>query len=291
MTNDKAIIIEEKPSFSLTTTVALLLLFIGCSFLVFNVGGYNNFISTDLILLTRISVVGVMFFTNFILFHSGRKDKYWKLSFSFLIASIGLLLAWIFGRWYTLIPGISLSTVEGIAIAKVAEVLPIVLSIIVGIWVTEREFTSVFLRGGSIRKSIKLGLLASPAALFPFVALGGLGFSASLHDVISWIPWICVFAFSNALMEELMIRGIFLREYESIFGQRHSLVLTSIIFGLFHQAIIGFPDLITISVYFSIPLVLGLVWGYIIQKSDNIWGAVLAHMVADIFFVLVIFGV
>ncbi|MFW9810559.1 MAG: CPBP family intramembrane glutamic endopeptidase [Candidatus Thorarchaeota archaeon] len=288
---DQADIIEEKPRHSIITNGFLFILFIGSSFLVFNVGGYNNFIPSDLILITRITVVGMMFLTTFILHRSERLNKYWKTSFSLLIVSIGLLLAWIFGRWYALIPGLSTNTVEGAAVAKFAEVLPIVVAIIVGVWLLERNFTPIFLQGGNIRKGLKMGFLASPAALFPFIALGGLGFSASLGEVISWMPWICLFSFSNACMEELMIRGLFLREYNSLIGKRQSLILTSIIFALFHQAIIGFPDILTILVYFSIPLTLGLLWGYVIQESDNIWGAVLAHMIADIFFVLAMFGV
>ncbi len=101
----------------------------------------------------------------------------------------------------------------------------------------------------------------------------------------------CVFATSNAFMEELMIRGIFLRKYESFFCERQSLFLTSIIFAIFHQAIIGYTDFISFSVFMGMTFFLGLIWGYVIQKSDNIWGAVFAHTIADIFFVLAVFGV
>ncbi|MFW9816956.1 MAG: CPBP family intramembrane glutamic endopeptidase [Candidatus Thorarchaeota archaeon] len=282
----------EEHSLSRTMNGFLLLLFIGCSFLVFNVGGYNTFIPSDMRLLTRIAVAGIMFISTYILYRSqGEANRYWKISFSFLIASIGLLMAWFFGTWYYLIPGLSPSTVEGAAIAKVAEALPIILSIMIGIWMVEKDFTPVYVQGGDLRRSIKLGLIASPAALFPFIALGGLGFSASLEALFFGLPWIFLFSFSNGLMEELMIRGIFLREYDSLFGQTQSLILTSVIFAIFHQAIIGITDIITLAYYFSIPLIMGLIWGYIIQKSDNIWGAVLAHMIADVLFFLVMFGV
>ncbi|MFX1485011.1 MAG: hypothetical protein ACFFCP_17675, partial [Promethearchaeota archaeon] len=197
-------------------TGLLSILFIVCSFLVLNVGGYNSFIPLHLILVTRATVTGIFLIATLILYQSkGVLNKYWKVSFSFLIASIGLLFAWVFGRWYTLIPGLSASTVEGAAVAKIAEVLPIVLCILVGLWMVERDFAPLYLHGGDVRRSIKLGIVVSPAALFPFIVLGGLGLSASLATVFSWLPWICAFAFSNALMEELMIRGLFLREYGS----------------------------------------------------------------------------
>lgn len=282
----------EEHSFSKTTNGFLLLLFIGCSFLVFNVGGYNTFIPTELRLLTRIAVVGIMLISTFILHRSqGSLNRYWKISFSFLIASIGLLMAWFFGTWYYLIPGLSPSTVEGAAVAKVAEALPIIFSILISIWIVEKDFTSIYVQGGDLRKSIKLGLIVSPVALYPFIALGGLGFSASLDALLYAMPWIFVFSFSNGLMEELMIRGIFLREYDSLFGQKQSLILTAVVFAVFHQAIIGIADIVSLAYYFTIPLIMGLIWGYLIQRTENIWGAVLAHVIADVLFFLVMFGV
>ena len=88
-----------------------------------------------------------------------------------------------------------------------------------------------------------------------------------------------------------MVRGIFLKKYDSIFGQRTSLLLTSIIFAIFHQAILQYTDPISFSIFLGITFVLGLAWGYIMQKSDNIWGAVLAHAIADILLILTVFGV
>ena len=159
----------------------LLLTFIVCSFLVFNVGGYNNFIPLEMILLTRFLITGASFVVTLLLYRSEVWNKYWRLSFSFLLASIGLLLAWFFGRWYQLIPGLTTSTVEGIAIAKLAEVLPIILTILVGMWIVERDFTPIFLRGGNLKTTFKLGLLMTPVALIPFVILGGLGLSAGIN--------------------------------------------------------------------------------------------------------------
>lgn len=277
--------------FSLLQKGALWLLFIGSSFLVFNVAGYNSFIPVDLILLTRICVVGILLVPTFILFRmEGAWNKYWKLSFSFWIASIGLLLAWLFGRWYNLIPGLSTSTLEGVAVAKVAEVLPIVLAILIGTWLVERDYSPIFVRGGDLRKSLMLGIVALPSSLFPFVVLGGLSLSVGLETIVSGLPWLCAFSFSNAFMEELMIRGLFLKKYDTIFGQKQSLFLTSIIFAIFHLDIIGITDFLSFLGYFSIPLIMGLIWGYIIQRSDSIWGSVFAHAIADIFFVLVLFG-
>jgi len=290
--SEQGTVFEGHTGLSSTSKGLCMIVLTTCSFLVFNVGGYNNFIPTTLKLPARISVVGIMLLSTFILYRlEGKGNKYCKISFSFLIVSIGLLLAWYFGRWYDLIPGLSTSTVEGVAVAKIGEVLPIVLAMLVGTWLIEKDFTPVFIRGGDLKKTFKLGLIISPVAFIPFVALGGIGLSVGLDVIVSWLPWMCAFAFSNAFMEELMIRGLFLKKYDSLFGQRVSLLLTSVVFAIFHQAILEYTDFITFSVFLGITFLLGLSWGYIMQKSDNIWGAVLAHAIADILFLLVVFGV
>ncbi len=282
----------SESEYSPMTRVVLFLFFIGCSFLVFNIGGYNSFVPTDMVLLVRFCVVVVAFIPTFILYRTkGRWNRYWKLSYAFWVTSIGMLLAWFFGRLYQLIPGLSTSTVEGVAVAKIAEVLPIISAILVGMWLVDKDFTPIYLKGGDLKKSLKLGLVASLTAFIPFILLGGLGLSASPAMILSWLPWMCAFAIGNAFMEELMVRGIFLKKYETIFGERPALVLTSVIFGVLHQAIIGYTDLVSFSVFMGMTVILGYIWGFVIQKSNNIWGAVLAHTVADIFFVLVVFGV
>lgn len=291
MEQERSSMDEVETEFSPMIKGVLWLLFIGCSFLVLNIGGYNSFIPSNMIPFVRISIVVILLIPTIILYRTeGRWNRYWLLSFSFLIASVGLLLAYFLGRWYQLIPGLSTSTIQGVAIAKFSEVLPIVSAILVGMWLVDKDFTKIFLQGGNLRKSAKLGGLASLAALIPFVLMGGLGLSTSPAMILSWIPWMCVFAVSNAFMEELMIRGIFLRNYEALLGERQSLILTSVIFAVFHQAIIGYTDFASFSIFMGMTFFLGLIWGYVIQKSDSIWGAVLAHAIADIFFVLAVFG-
>ncbi len=270
----------------------LFIIFTVVSFLTFNVGGYNNFIPSNMKLIVRIIIASALFLSTIILYRTERSwNKYWKISYSLLISSVGLVLVGFFGNWHTLIPGLSLNTVEGIAIAKVAEVIPIVVAILVGTWLIERDFTTVFLRGGNLKKTFKIGLIVAPVALIPFFALGGLSLSVGLDVIFAWLPWMWLFAFSNAFMEELMVRGLFLKKYNAIFGKNASLLLTSVIFALLHQAIIQYTDPITFTIFLLITFILGLSWGYIMQKSDSIWGAVLAHAIADILFLVTVFGV
>jgi membrane protease YdiL (CAAX protease family) len=281
---------EKSYSFSASTELFLFLVFIGLSFLTFNVGGYNNFVPENIRPLIRIAVFIVLAISTYIARKIEKLYSYWRVLFSFTISSLGLTAAWYLGRWYQLIPGISVATVEGAAIAKLAEVLPIVIAILAGVWVLDKDLTSIFFKGGNLRDTIKLGLVFSPLGLIPFIVLGGFGMSGEPNLFSTWIPWILLFSIANSLMEELMIRGLFLRKYSVFFGQRGSLLLTSIIFSLFHFGLLENTDFISASTFYAMTFILGLSWGYITQKSDSIWGSVLAHMISDAFGVLAVFG-
>jgi membrane protease YdiL (CAAX protease family) len=274
----------------MSSKVGLFLLFIGLSFMTFTVGGYNNF-PDDVQPFIRTIVLVALAISTYIVKKSEKLHRFWRIVYSFTISSAGLLAAWFLGQWYHLVPGLSISTVEGVAIAKVAEVLPIVIAILAGVWLVDKDMASVFLKGGNIKQSIELGLLFSPLGLIPFFALGGLGINVEANLILTWIPWIITFSIANGLMEELMIRGLFLRKYGAFFGQTGSLFLTSVVFTLFHFGLLEYADFISVSVIATFTFVLGLSWGYIVQKSNSLWGAVLAHMIADALGILAVFGV
>lgn len=83
--------------------------------------------------MVRIIIASILFLSTIMLNRTEESlNKYWKISYALLISSVGLVLAGFFGNWHTLIPGLSTSTVEGVSIAKVAEVLPIVVTILIG---------------------------------------------------------------------------------------------------------------------------------------------------------------
>jgi membrane protease YdiL (CAAX protease family) len=42
--------------------------------------------------------------------------------------------------------------------------------------------------------------------------------------------------------------------------------------------------------FLAIALVLSLVWGFLIQKSDSLWGAVLFHAAGDCLIILAVFA-
>jgi hypothetical protein len=98
------------------------------------------------------------------------------------------------------------------------------------------------------------------------------------------MPWILPIVFANGLREELLYRGLFLRKYESLLGKAPSGLLQALIFSLSHSvAGIGITQYTPyISLLVVSTFILGLVLGYVMQKTDSIIGPILLHAGTDI---------
>jgi membrane protease YdiL (CAAX protease family) len=83
-------------------------------------------------------------------------------------------------------------------------------------------------------------------------------------------------------MEELWLRGIFLRRFEPFLGVGGSVLLTALVFAMMHGAAYYFMPAV-LPIFVLNTLTLGLACGYLMMKSDSIWGAVLIHAAADLF--------
>lgn len=72
---------------------------------------------------------------------------------------------------------------------------------------------------------------------------------------------------SAGLCEEFFFRGMMLNAFESSINKKWGVILSAVLFGVFHfnmQNLLG-------------PIVLGIVFGYLVQLTDSIWAGVVAH--------------
>jgi len=105
------------------------------------------------------------------------------------------------------------------------------------------------------------------------------------QKLLSLTPWILVFVLSNGFTEELLFRGLFLRRYEAFLGKGISNWLAAVVFTSVHLRVAYVPDLIR---FLLVLLLLALVWGYVMQKTDALWGSALLHAGADC---MIVFGI
>ncbi|NTW13339.1 MAG: CPBP family intramembrane metalloprotease, partial [Anaerolineales bacterium] len=104
----------------------------------------------------------------------------------------------------------------------------------------------------------------------------------SVDTLVAAVIWGLVFSFVNSFMEELWLRGIFLKRFAPLIGINGAVWLTSIIFAFMHGFAFYF-DPFALTFFVVNTLALGLACGYLMMKSDNLWGAVVIHAASDFF--------
>jgi membrane protease YdiL (CAAX protease family) len=228
-------------------------------------------------------ILSIFFLTLTILFHRNEQyNKYWQILLAFFIASFALNLQAISG-WL----GFQTTTMNGLVLAMLSSTALVVASIIVLTRISGGNMYSIFLAKGKI----KLGLLVGLIGFLVFVALSipGANFlfqgqNLTMAKLFSWMPWILPIVLANGLREELLYRGLFLRKFEGLLGNGLSVFLQALIFSLSHSvAGIGITQYTPyISVLIVATFLLGLVLGYVMQRTDSIIGPILIHAGTDI---------
>ena len=206
-------------------------------------------------------------------------QDYFQIFFAFFIASLAIL--------FDLLVNIPANTETSLALDMLASTSIVVGTILILSRVSGNRFGSIFLKKGNLKLGLILGfagffffaLTAIPAAQYLFQ-----GQNLSIDKVIAWLPWILPIVLLNGIREELLYRGLFLKKFVPKLGARTSNFLQAIIFSLSHSvAGLGFsaytPYILALVAFtFS----LGLIWGYIMQRTDTIIGSTLFHAGSDI---------
>jgi membrane protease YdiL (CAAX protease family) len=215
---------------------------------------------------------------------NARLEKYWRAAFAFFTASAALLFSTLMARFtdpFLRALNLSVSTSQGIAFAKSYEMVMIVAAILVLTKLSGADLGSLYLRRGNLKWGLSIGFLV----LFNFASSAFLFFAArysSLDRLGAAALWGLVFSFANGFMEELWIRGVFLKRLEPLLGLGGAVLLTSIVFSSAH---VGAVYVMPVAIPFMLAyaLSMGIACGYLILKTGSLWGATLIHAAADLF--------
>lgn len=194
---------------------------------------------------------------------------FWPVFYVFFVAGAAVLISGLFSDDLMSLFKQTVTTPQGIATAKFSESILRVIPIVVLMPIMGFDWRSMYLKTGKVR-------LWLPIATVAFIVLPALAYFAIsssqagvLDKLLPLWPWILLFVLSNGFMEELLYRGLFLQKYETFLGKGLSNVLTAIVFAIMHTQVTYASQMIQFLV---IVLVLSLIWGTLIQKSDSLWG-------------------
>jgi membrane protease YdiL (CAAX protease family) len=260
------------------------LLFFLVETMVFAIITLSPYLSKTALLGFRSGLTAALLVIAWFLRRSERGKSYWPVFYAFFVAGAAVLISGLFSNDLLSLFGQTITTPQGIAVAKFSESILRVLPILVLMPIVGFDWRSMYLKTGKVR----LWLPIAMAALIVFPALAYFPLNSSqaglLDKLLPLWPWILLFVLSNGFMEELLYRGLFLQKYEPFLGKGLSNILTAIVFALMHTQVTYAAQMIQFLV---IVLVLSLIWGILIQKTDSLWGAVLFHAAGDC---LIIFG-
>jgi len=208
----------------------------------------------------------------------------WKAAHAFFLASAAstLLTTGLFNLPRTA----EMSPVMDLAVDKFSQLLHVVPVILVFSLAAGIRCRELFIEKGRLHRSLLFGgvsfVLFTGVALLTQPDLG-----SAISRIPAALPWMLVFVFSNALMEELWFRGIFLRPLEPLVGRWGAILVTSFIFGAAHyNATWSFPGgpIVLSAVTFA----LGVLGAWAMLKYRSLMGPVLLHAGYDVIIIMAV---
>lgn len=232
--------------------------------------------------LWRLGVSFVLLVFALLVRRSKRFEKFWQLLFAMFILSTALMLDWVFGQF--LYKALHLSDAEPIGwmFEKLHEVVLIVCVIIVFNKLAGNSLGSIYIQKGNLKLGLLIGgivFLVSVVGSIPTAELLFNGRDLTVARVIPWVPIILIIVLANGTLEELLFRGLFLRKLEPFFGKFLSNFLIALVFTVLHK---GSSYTSNEYIFLVILTPLALVLGWVMQKTDSIWGSILIHAGIDI---------
>lgn len=279
-----------KPNLFGRITAGLIYLVIGLVIIIFfKPWGTPVIASTSLEVFGRLALIALLLAAALLAKRSKKLEKFWQLLFALMIMILAISLDLFSGKLLFTIPGFNDSTPSGFALIKLVEGILVPGIIILLTWASGDTLGSIYLQKGNLKRGLIVGaitFLAAAALAIP------MGFLFGIKDVTpakiwAWLPWILIFVISNAFMEELLFRGLFLRKLEPFMGKWLANILVAIVFISPHLTV---SYTISLSIFGLVLIPLALAWGFIMQHTDAIWGSFLFHAGMDIPIILGIFS-
>jgi membrane protease YdiL (CAAX protease family) len=214
---------------------------------------------------------------------SARFGSLWPLAYAFFVANMVWLLTTLaggFGNWALRLSGLASTVPAGVAVAKVGEAIGAVAIILALCLPAGFSLSSLYLKRGNLKWALAIGLLV--ILNFGTAALMSTASQPRDLDVLGQlILWGLVFSLANGLMEELWFRGLFLGRLAPHIGTAGAVIITALLFSLVHLGA-DYLEPAALTVFLINTLTHALVLGFLILKTDTLWGAVLYHAAMDL---------
>ncbi|MCP4901166.1 MAG: CPBP family intramembrane metalloprotease [bacterium] len=263
----------------------VILFLVGGSLVVLVSMTYDSLIPVRVSIALRSSLIALFFGMDYMLRNRSDALPFRRMFQALLAATVGLFLSWYSSPHFQDWLGYSTNTPMGIALAKLVSAVCIVVPVLLITRYFGFKWTDLSLGTGRLRLTMIIGVIG-------FLSMVGLAIvhpsnqSVPLAQVVPLLPSIFIFIFANAFMEELLFRGLFLKQLEVVAGKGLAILSTSLVFTAGHLTVTYTPDLLF---FLGILFVLAVIWAWVMQKTESIIGPTLFHAGADVIIVLGVF--
>jgi membrane protease YdiL (CAAX protease family) len=240
--------------------------------------------------LGRIVLIALLLVAVGLVRKSARYSQYLSILIGLLILAIAVSLDWIFGRYLMDSLGIDGNSPASFTLLKLNEGFIVVCMVILFTRMAGGSLGLIYIQKGNLKLGLMIGVIALLVCIAGSIPMTGLMFKPgdlSWTKILSWIPWLLISVLANAAQEELLFRGLFLRKLQPFLGKFLSNLLIVLVFTLLHKGVTYSSN---DYIFLAILIPLGLAWGYIMQKTDSVWGSILFHAGTDIPIFLGIFS-
>ena len=224
---------------------------------------------------------------------SERFNKYWLILFAFFAALTAISIDRYLSISKLILPVLNVdgNSPAGWGIEKLESSLLSIVIVLVLNRLAGQSVESLYIRRGNLQLSLSVGFIAIAvmiATVIPVTETYFKGDNLTWARILPWTPWVLIFVLANASNEELLFRGLFIGKMEPFFGKFATNILTTIPFVLMHSFTSYSTDQIIFLAFQTLPV--SLIWCWLMQKSNSIWGSILFHAAMDIPIVVGIFS-
>jgi len=252
---------------------------VGCG-LVFVCGSsYYSLFRTNRSWLFKAALVVASAVPAWFLLRSDLNPAYGLLAFAFLAAASASVLGAAGAQLHKPL-AIEDDSLPGMAKAKALEAIIVVGSILLLARIVGIPLSVLYVRAGDLWLGLSIG--ASGFALFTLQAIPqGRQLGVNGEMIRKLWPWILVFVFANAFMEELWFRALFFGPLSSLAGPIAAILLTAAIFAVVHIGATYMSKEQRVR-FLIILFVLGMAWGACLHFTGSILASTLFHAGADL---------
>ena len=269
------------------------LLFVACGLLVFYVfSHYYPLLPKSADITGRIILGASLLALALLARRSERFHQYWLLPCAFFtaLAAISIDYYLSLSKWILPRLGIGSNTPAGWAIDKLESSLLGVAVVLVVNRLWGNSLGSIFWRRGRLGLGLAVGLIVFAlmlAVVVPFATFSFKGQNLTWARILGWLPWLLIFVLANGFAEEVIFRGVLLGRLQPFVGAFAANVACAIPFTLGHAPTSYATDQL---IFLGATFLFALAWGWLMQRTQSIWGSVLFHAAMDIPIVAGIFS-